>query len=104
MVKSVVNLSVHRNTLEKRAKRQLGNDFRKTIETTFKEKDIRMFVFVGIDANGKAQVSWDTGGIIPLWAAPSMVMEILQKSMGEVDEDWKPPLRTVERNIGESKE
>lgn len=104
MVKSTVNLSVHRNTVEKRAKRQLGNAFRKDIEKVFRDKDIRMYVFVGIDANGKAQTYWDTGGIIPLWAAPSMVMEILQKSMGEFDEDWKPPLRTVERNIWESKE
>lgn len=103
MVKSTVNLSVHRNTVEKRAKRQLGSVFRKEIAKVFKDKDIRMYAFVGIDAEGKAHGSWDAGGIMPMWAVPSTVMEILREDMSSHEDDWKPPLRTVERNIREAK-
>lgn len=103
MVKSTVNLSVHRNTVEQRAKRQLGSVFRKEVLKVFKDSDIRMYVFVGIDAEGKAHASWDTGGIMPLWAVPGTIFKVLDSDMSTVEDDWKPPLRTVERNIREAK-
>lgn len=104
MVKKVVNLTVHKNTLEKRAKRQLGSTFRKEIEKVFKDRDIRMYTFVGIDADGKAWSSWDTGGIIPLWAVPATVMDILRTDVAGYEDDWKPPpMRPAHRNIEESK-
>lgn len=89
-----VSLSVHKNTVERRRKRELAKDVQGQVEALIREADVRAFAFVAIDANGKAHARWDTGAILPMWAFPATVMEVLKLDMEQsgADEDWKPNL------------
>ncbi len=93
-----VELSVHKNTIEKRRKRELADSMASAARKMTKDCDIRAYALVGIGSDGEAYTSWDTGSVMPMWAFPSTVAEILKTDIGDarasgVREDWKPALK-----------
>ena len=93
-MKKPVSLTVHRNKVESRRKRELASHAKARVEQIIRETDIRAFAFVAINAEGKMFATWDTGAIMPMWAFPAMIGEALRRDMEDVgvSEDWKPNL------------
>lgn len=89
-----ISLSVHRNTVENRRKRNMAKDVQKSVEALIRERDIRAYAFVGIGADGAAYALWDTGAILPQWAFPDTIGRALHNDMQntELQEDWRPSL------------
>lgn len=99
----VLSLHVHKNKIESRRKRDLASNLTRDISRMVKEHDIRAYAIIGIGSDGKAYAYWDTGGILPMWAFPATVSQILQRDMEscDVQDDWKPPLtRTQHHETG----
>jgi len=90
----VVSLSLHKNKIESRRKRDLSNRLKTQVGKLVKEQDIRAYAIVGIGSNGDAFAYWDTGAILPQWAFADTVATILRKDVQEtnVKDDWKPTL------------
>lgn len=88
------NLTVHRNRVEARRKREVAK--RLTTETAkmVRDADIRAYAVVGIAADGSAHAIWDTGAIMPMWGFPETVGAILRRDMDNLapEEDWTPSL------------
>lgn len=93
MVKSV-SLQVHKNTVEGRRKRDLAKNVRRDVGAMIKEQDIRAYAFVGIAADGKAYVSWDTGNVLPMWSFADTVAYVLKEDIRDagIEDGWKPNL------------
>jgi hypothetical protein len=93
MTKSV-SLSVHKNKVESRRKRELARDVTRGVEAMVRERDIRAYAFVGIGSDGKAYASWDTGNILPLWAFADTVATVLKRDIetADIDDGWVPSL------------
>ena len=89
-----VNLTEHRNTIEKRRRRAMRDDMIAACRSMAGDRDIRAFAIVAIDASGEACTQWDTGGIIPMWAFPGTVQRVLDFDLAQsgVAEDFKAPL------------
>ena len=89
-----INLTVHKNTIEKKQKRELAKDAQRRVERVIRECDLRAYAFVGIGADGSAYAVWDTGAIMPMWCFGGAMASILQCDMeNEIEgDDWKPPL------------
>jgi hypothetical protein len=93
-VSKTTSLSVHRNTIEQRRKRELAKDATKRVEAIIREKDVRAYAFVAIGSDGMMYAVWDTGKILPMWAFPDTMSAALRRDIEEsgVVEDWVPPL------------
>lgn len=91
---AVANLTVHRNTLEKRQKRERANDLVLGTKKMVLDSDIRAYAVVGIAADGSGHAIWDTGSVVPMWAFADVIAGILRRDLeGHLDiEDWRPPL------------
>lgn len=89
-----VSLSVHRNTIEKRRKRDLAKSLTRGVEAMVRERDIRAYAVIGIAADGKAYALWDTGSALPLWAFADTVSNVLRTDINssDVEDDWRPNL------------
>lgn len=89
-----VSLTVHRNTVERHRKRALAKELQGRVEALVREQDIRAYAVVGIGANGEAYALWDTGAILPMWAFPATVREVLRADMQSsgIEDDWRPTL------------
>lgn len=89
-----VTLSVHRNTIQGRRKRDQAKEASARVLSVMRQEDIRAYAFVGIAADGNAFAIWDTGGVMPMVAFPEVVRCMLNEDMslsGVVD-DWRAPL------------
>lgn len=88
------SLSVHRNTIENRRKRERATAVSKQAGTLLRDVDVRAYAIVAIDAQGSPYALWDTGGTMPMIAFPSMVATILTANIGSTDvqDDWRPTL------------
>lgn len=91
---TIRSLSVHKNKIEARRKRELSEDLTRRVKALVKEEDLRAYAIVGISAEGKAFALWDTGAIIPMWAFADTIGNALRRNIEEsgVSEDWKPAL------------
>ena len=89
-----VRLSVHRNKVESRRKRDLAKSLTNGVGAMVKERDIRAYAVVGIAADGKAYALWDTGAALPLWAFADTVAHVLREDIRDsgLEDDWKPTL------------
>lgn len=88
-----VDLTVHRNTVERRAAKRVRDDMVRSAKT-IGSKDIVAYAIVGIDAQGSLHSLWDTGACIPMWAFPATIAEGLSRDMdGGPEEDWRPSLQ-----------
>lgn len=89
-----VSLTAHRNKVEARRKRELARDIAERTTKLVRDKDIRAFAFVAIDAAGRMHALWDTGAIMPMWAFPDTIGNALRRNMEDsgVREDWRPAL------------
>lgn len=97
MASSIKSLSVHKNTLERRRKKDVAERLTRDTAKMVKDNDVRAYAVVAIKADGNGCVMWDTGKILPLWAFPETVAAILRKDIegsGVVD-DWKPPVPSL---------
>jgi len=94
---NTTSLSCHKNTVEKRRKRQIAKDITRSGAKMCRDVDIRAYALVGIDANGRSHCEWDTGSILPLWAFADTVAAMLRRDLEEsgVDETWKPPVLPI---------
>lgn len=93
MAKSV-SLTVHKNKIESRRKRELAKDAQSQVEAIIRENDVRAYAFVAISADGSAYARWDTGAVLPLWSFAETVAHVLRediRSTGAAD-DWRPNL------------
>jgi len=93
MAKSV-NLTAHRNTIEKRRKHAFAKDFAANVGNIIAENDVRCAAFIGIGADGRAFAWWDTGGLVPMYGFPETMGAVLKHSVEEsnVQEDFKAPI------------
>lgn len=89
----VVNLTVHRNTLQRRRARELGREMAHDAAKMGRERHIIAYAVVACDVNGAWTTAWDTGSHIPMWAFPYAVMDTLISSQIDVVEDFKAPLK-----------
>lgn len=93
-MKKPVSLSVHRNKVESRRKRDRAKDLKRGVEAMVRENDIRAYAVVGIASDGKAYSLWDTGGALPMWAFAGTVEQVLRADIESsgVPDDWRPTL------------
>lgn len=89
-----VSLSVHRNKVENRRKRDLAKSLTHNVQNMVRENDIRAYAVVGIAADGNAYALWDTGAVLPLWAFADTVAHVLREDIRSADiaDDWRPNL------------
>lgn len=94
MAKKPVSLTVHKNTIERRRKKELASTLRSEVQKMVRNHDLRAYAIIGIDSGGRSHASWDTGGIMPMWGFPETMCAVLRRDMEEsgVEEDWKPPI------------
>lgn len=92
----VASLSVHRNTVEARRKRNLAKDIQAGAAKMVRDNDIRAYAVVGIGSDGRAYAIWDTGAILPMRAFADTVASILRDDISRsgVQEDWRQNLTT----------
>lgn len=93
MAKSV-SLSLHKNTIERRRKRELASAAKTDVESIIRQHDVRAYAFVAIGADGKSHSVWDTGNILPMWAFADTVATVLREDIiaAGVEDGWKPNL------------
>jgi hypothetical protein len=93
MTKSI-SLSLHKNKVESRRKRELARAATRGVGAMIREKDIRAYAFVGIGSDGKAYALWDTGNILPLWSFADTVATVLKRDIevADVEDGWSPSL------------
>lgn len=96
----MTDLTVHRNTVERRRKKELRDDAVAAVKGILSEYDVRAFAFVALDAEGRAIAAWDTGKVMPLWAFPGAVMRVLDHDIASsgVQEDFRAPLRSLRKS------
>lgn len=94
MSKKPISLTVHKNAVERRRKRDMSRELCREAGKMVRERDIRAYAIVGIGANGKAYACWDSGSIMPLWAFAETMGSVLRDdiAVSGVKDDWKPPL------------
>lgn len=92
-----VSLSVHRSNLQRIEQRELIRHLEDTVAVCRSKGNMVAFAVVAFDAEGGAFTSYDTGKIMPLWAFPAAVAGVIDKDIeaGEVEEDYRAPLRPV---------
>ncbi len=93
--KSPVKLSVHKNTVAGRAKRDLARHWGRNVEGMIRENDIRCMAFIGIGEDGRAFAMWDTGGVVPLYGFPETIGAVLRIDVecSASHDDYRLPLR-----------
>lgn len=98
MVKS---LSVHRNTIERRQRREMQSDMVRAAKG-IGESDILAYAIVAIDSEGGAKCAWNTGSALPLWAFADTFRTILVRDIegSGVEDTWKPSLQERKRPQG----
>lgn len=97
MSRKITNLSVHKNTTDKRRKKTVANDITRMGAKLCRDVDVRAYALVAIDAQGNGHSIWDTGSIIPMWGFPETMTAILKRDIeaSGVDETWVPPVLPV---------
>lgn len=90
-----VSLTVHRNRLEKRRRREREKDMVSAAKSMARDNDLAAYAVVAITKDGKGLACWDTGASIPMWAFPGAVYRILDHDLGahQEDEDFRAPLK-----------
>ncbi len=90
-------LSLHKNTIEKKRKRDIADAIIKGGSKMCRDRDIRAYALVAIDSKGTIHAIWDTGSIVPMWAFPATISAGLMRDMEEVniEETWVPPVLPI---------
>ncbi len=89
-----VNLTVHRNTVERRRKKDLAKSMSAAATEMARVRDVRAWAIVGVGSDGQAYAAWDTGSIMPMWAFAETMSNVLRTdiSNSDIEEDWRPVL------------
>lgn len=95
---AVKELSVHRNTIERKHRRDMATAAKADLKAIM-EHDVRAYAIVAINSEGDAMAAWDTGAIMPIWAFPVTVSQILDADIrnADVEDEWKPSLAERKR-------
>lgn len=90
----VANLSVHRNTAKRRARKTMRSEMLASAKAISERADVAGYVIVGICKGGNACAAWDTGQAIPLWSLPGFVHSVMlteaQNYTSHGDDDFSP--------------
>jgi transcription elongation factor len=102
MVKRV-NLSAHRNTIERRHRKQMQKELVSSA-TSMGEADIRAYAIVAFRADGTALATWDTGSIMPLWGFAPSIQAVLERDIADsdVEDTWCPALSEISKPKGQA--
>ena len=94
MSKKAVNLSLHKSQIERQRRREVRKDMLKAVNGISNSANIVCYAIVGLSDDGRAFARWDTGGVIPIWAFPDTLGEVLRQDIADsgVPEDFKRPL------------
>lgn len=93
---ATTNLTVHRNTLAKRRRKETQAHMLRAAKEAGTQ-DVRAWALVTIRANGSVWSEWDTGAIMPLRAFPAAIQEFLNQDIAEsgMEDDWRPNLAEI---------
>jgi len=91
------SLTLHRNRIEARRKKDVARTVATQTLRLVREKDIRAYAFVGLAADGSVYALWDTGAAIPVRALAPLFSEVLttdiHNAMADgLKDDWRPAL------------
>lgn len=89
-----VDLSVHRNSVEKRRRAVVRADLLRAVSKHLREVDVRAYAVVTLAADGCGYAFWDTGACVPMWGFPGLVQGVLARNIeaSGVEDDWRPAL------------
>lgn len=89
-----IRLSVHKSNIERTRRKTVREDMRRAAVGMSNSGNIVAYALVAFSDDGRAFASWDTGGVIPMWAAPQTVAGVLRADMDEsgIDDDFKKPI------------
>lgn len=90
----MTKLYVHKNTVEKKRLREKRDDLIRDLKRLLSQNQCRAYAVVVIDSSGDGHTFWDTGSIMPIWAFPGAMHEILKTDVmnSDVEETWKPKI------------
>jgi len=94
------SLSCHRNTIERRVKKQVRSDMMDCARA-HGSQDVVAYAIVSIRADGTSHASWDTGSALPIWAFAPTIFEALKRDVEEsgAEETWTPSLQERKRPL-----
>ena len=85
--------TVHINTVRKRKRAQVADDLLTAAKAYAREGTMAGFALVVFTEDGKADCSFDTGGLMPLWAFPGAVEFVTRDAVRDgVEEDYRRPV------------
>ena len=94
MSKKPVSLGLHKSQIERQRRREVRAGMVKAANGISNSANIVAYAIVGLSDDGRAFAQWDTGGIIPIWAFPHTMGEVLREDIAKsgIAEDFKRPL------------
>ena len=87
MTKKVVNLSVHKNTRQKRANRELAKSFTQDVAHEIKSKNLKTAAFIGVDEDDNWITIFRVGEGMPEMALPGLAQVMLAKAISELNDE-----------------
>lgn len=89
-----VSLTAHKSNIERTRRKTVKQDMQATVRNMSNNGNIVAYAIVGLSDDGRAFAGWDTGGLLPMWAFPDTVCNVLRCDIAEseVDEDFRRPL------------
>jgi hypothetical protein len=94
MAQKTFSLSAHKSQVERRRRKRVRDEMQKQAKEMASQNNIVAYAIVGLSDDGRAFAAWDTGGVVPMWAMPHTVAELLRADMEQsgVEEDFRKPL------------
>lgn len=89
-----VSLAIHKSNIERTRRKTVREDMRRSAVMMSNSGNIVAYALVAFSDDGRAFASWDTGGIIPMWAMAPTVSEALRSDIeaSGIEEDFKKPI------------
>lgn len=96
-------LTAHINTARKRKRDAAGKEMIAEAKRLASTREVAGYAIIAFTDAGEAEVVFDTGGLMPLWAFPGACEYVVRaKGVEQVDEDYVRPLgRTPWANEGQ---
>lgn len=94
------NLSIHRNTIERRHRKQMQAEMVRASKA-IGDGDVIAYATVAIMSDGNARASWDSGAAVPLWSFADVIAGVLRQDIDHsgLEDDWRPSLQERKKPI-----
>lgn len=94
MSQKPVSLSSHKSQIERTRRKKVRAEMTRDAKAMASDDNIVAFAIVAFTDDGRAKAAWDTGGVLPMWAFPQTVSEVLRCDLetSGVDDDFRKPL------------